>query len=386
MAHCNTIFHQMLKLIPRHHFAKLEAEHGTGRKARSFTRWSQLVHLLAMQLTARVSLRDCVSSLKARIKSLYHLGVKPVARSTFADANNKRPASFFEALFGLMYRRCQPLAPKHKFKFKNKLFSLDATVVSLCLTLFPWASFRRTKGGVKLHTLYDHAGYLPAFVAISPAREHEIKKARSLSLPKGSIVVEDLGYTDYAWYAQLTAQKIFFVTRQKRNARYEALKSRKVNKKQGLLSDQTIRFTGAKAQEECPVLLRRIAYQDAATDRRYVFLTNNFKLAAKTIADIYKERWQIEIFFRFIKQNLKIKAFIGNSENAVLSQIYAALIVYLLLCYTKFLCNLNVALQHFMRILQLNLFRTCAVPELLEPPGPAPDNMNVNNQLPLAWA
>jgi putative transposase len=143
-----------------------------------------LVHLLAMQLTARVSPRDCVSSLKARIKSLYHLGVKPVARSTFADANNKRPASFFEALFGLMYRRCQPLAPKHKFKFKNKLFSLDATVVSLCLTLFPWASFRRTKGGVKLHTLYDHAGYLPAFMAISPAREHEIKKARSLASPK----------------------------------------------------------------------------------------------------------------------------------------------------------------------------------------------------------
>jgi hypothetical protein len=385
MAHCNTIFHQMLKLIPRHHFTKLEAEHGTGRKARSFTRWSQLVHLLAMQLTARVSLRDCVSSLKARIKSLYHLGVKPVARSTFADANNKRPASFFEALFGLMYRRCQPLAPKHKFKFKNKLFSLDATVVSLCLTLFPWASFRRTKGGVKLHTLYDHAGYLPAFVAISPAREHEIKKARSLSLPKGSIVVEDLGYTDYAWYAQLTAQKIFFVTRQKSNARFEVLESRKINKKQGLLSDQTIRLTGAKAQD-CPVLLRRIAYRDAATDKRYVFLTNNFTLAAKTIADIYKERWQIEIFFRFIKQNLKIKAFIGNSENAVRSQIYAALIVYLLLCYTKFLCNLSVTLQNFMRILQLNLFRTCSLQELFEPPGPVPDNMNVNNQLCLAWA
>ncbi len=234
MAHCNTIFHQMLKLIPRHHFGKLGTEHGTGRKARSFTRWSQLVHLLSMQLTARVSLRDGVSSLKARIKNLYHLGVKPVARSTFADANNQRPASFFEALFGLMYRRCQPLTPKHKFKFKNKLFSLDATVVSLCLSLYPWASFRRTKGGIKLHTLLDHDGYLPAFVAVSPAREPEIKKARSLSLPKGSIVVEDLGYTDYAWYAQLTAQKIFFVTRQKRNARYEVLEHRKVNKSPGI--------------------------------------------------------------------------------------------------------------------------------------------------------
>ena len=384
MAHCNTIFHQMLKLIPRHHFAKLEAEHGTGRKARSFTRWSQLVHLLSMQLTARASLRDGVASLKARLKSLYHLGVKPVARSTFADANHQRPASFFAALFASMYRRCQPLAPKHKFKFKNKLYSLDATVVSLCLSLFPWASFRRTKAGVKLHTLLDHDGYLPAFVAITPAREHEIKKARALNLPKGSIVVEDLGYTDYAWYGQLTAQKIFFVTRQKTNARYRVLGRRPVKVALGLVSDETILLTGAKARE-CPKPLRRIVYQDPETDKVYVFLTNHFRLAAKTIADIYKERWQIEIFFRFIKQNLKIKAFIGNSENAVMSQIYAALIVYLLLCYTKFLCNLNVALQHFMRILQLNLFRTCSLQELLEPPGPLPDNMNVNNQLTLAW-
>jgi hypothetical protein len=382
MAHCNTIFHQMLKLIPRHDFAKLETEHGTGRKARSFTRWSQLVHLLSMQLTARASLRDGVASLKARIKSLYHLGVKAVARSTFADANSQRPASFFEALFASMYRRCQPLAPKHKFRFKNKLFSLDATVVSLCLSLFPWARFRRTKGGIKLHTLLDHDGYLPAFVAISPAREHEVQRARSLRLPQGSIVVEDMGYADYDRYAQLTAQKIFFVTRQKRNARYEVLERRKVNKKQGLLSDQTIRLQA----QEGPILLRRIAYRDAATGRRYVFLTNHFKLAAKTIADIYKERWQIEIFFRFIKQNLKIKAFIGNSENAVLTQIYAALIVYLLLCYLKFMCNLSITLQNCIRILQLNLFRTCTWQELFQPPETITSNMCDSKQLTLALA
>jgi putative transposase len=375
----------MLKLIPRHHFSKLEAEHGTGRKARSFTRWSQLVHLLSMQLTARASLRDGVASLKARIKSLYHLGVKPVARSTFADANNRRPASFFAAIFGHMYQRCLAHAPRHKFKFKNQLYSLDATVVSLCLSLFPWASFRRTKAGVKLHTLLNHDGYLPAFVAVTPAREHEVRKARTLNLPKGSIVVEDLGYTDYAWYGQLTTQKIFFVTRQKSNARYRVLEQRPVNAALGLVSDETIRLTGVKARE-CPKPLRRIVYQDLKTGKVYVFLTNQFRLAPKTIADIYKERWQIEIFFRWIKQNLKIKAFIGNSENAVMSQIYAALIVYLLLCYTKFLCNLNITLQNFMRILQLNLFRTCSLQELFEPPGPVPDNMNVNNQLPLAWA
>ena len=375
----------MLKLIPRHHFSKLEREHGTGRPSRTFSRWHQLVHLVFMQVTSRASLRDGVAALKARFSNLYHLGVRPVARSTFADANNRRPASFFEALFGLMYRRCQPLAPKHKFRFKNKLFSLDATVVSLCLSLFPWASFRRTKGGIKMHTLLDHDGYLPAFVAISPAREPDIKKARSLSLPKGSIVVEDLGYTDYDRYGQLTTQKIFFVTRQKRNARYRVLARRPVNAALGLVSDETILLTGAKARK-CPKPLRRVVYQDPATAKVYVFLTNHFRLAAKTIADIYKERWQIEIFFRWIKQNLKIKAFIGNSENAVMSQIYAALIVYLLLCYTKFLCNLSVTLQNFIRILQLNLFRTCSLQELFEPPGPTSNNMNVNNQLTLAWA
>ena len=385
MAHSNTIFHQMLKLIPRHHFSRLEREHSSGRPARTFSRWHQLVHLLFMQVTSRASLRDGVNALKARFTSLYHLGVKPVARSTFADANNRRPASFFEALLAMMYQRCLAKAPRHKFKFENKLYSLDATVVSLCLSLFPWASFRRTKAGVKLHTLLNHDGYLPAFVAITPAREHEVKKARTLNLPKGSIVVEDLGYTDYAWYGQLTAQKIFFVTRQKSNARYRVISTRPVKASLGLVSDETILLTGAKARE-CPKPLRRIVYQDLKTGKVYVFLTNHFRLAAKTIADIYKERWQIEIFFRWIKQNLKIKAFIGNSENAVMSQIYAALIVYLLLCYTKFLCNLSVTLQNFMRILQLNLFRTCSVQELFEPPGPAPDNMNVNNQLPLAWA
>jgi len=385
MAHCNTIFHHMLKLISRHHFSRLEREHGTGRPSRTFSRWHQLVHLIFMQVTSRASLRDGVAALKARFTNLYHLGVKPVARSTFADANNRRPAGFFEALFALMYQRCLAHAPRHKFKFKNKLYSLDATVVSLCLSLFPWASFRRAKAGVKLHTLLDHDGYLPAFVAITPAREHEVKKARALNLPKGSIVVEDLGYTDYAWYGHLTAQKIFFVTRQKRNARYRVLETRPVKASLGLVSDETMLLTGAKAKA-CPKPLRRIVYRDPATGKVYVFLTNHFRLAAKTIADIYQERWQIEIFFRWIKQNLKIKAFIGNSENAVLTQIYAALIVYLLLCYTKFLCNLSVTLQNFMRILQLNLFRTCSLRELFEPPGPVPDNMHVNNQLRLALA
>jgi hypothetical protein len=198
----------------------------------------------------------------------------------------------------------------------------------------------------------------------SPAREPEIKKARSLSLPKGSLVVEDTGYTGYAWYAQLTAQKSFFVTRMKHNACYEVLWYRNLNKNNGLLSDQTIRLTGAETQK-CPIPLRRIASRDAIS-KRYVFLTNHFKLAAKTLADIYKERWQIEIFFRFIKQNLKIKASIGNSKNVVLTQIYTAIIAYRLLRDLKCTCNVSRTLQNCRRILHLNLFRASTEQELFK--------------------
>lgn len=383
MAHHNTVFHQMLKFIPRHEFSKLEKQHGTGRKARSFTRWNQFVHLMFMQLTFRASLRDNIESLKVRVKNLYHLGARPVPRSTFSDANNRRPASFYEALFQSIYRRCKPLAPKHKFKFNNKLYSLDATVINLSLTLFPWASFRRSKGAIKLHTLLDHEGYLPAFVSISDGKMHEIKVARSIHLPKGSIVAEDRAYTDYAWFGDLVQNGIFFITRQKKNATYRVIERRDVNKKQGLTSDQTIMLTGIKA-EQCPYPLRRIGYRDPETKKHYVFLTNNFWLSPKTIADVYKERWQIEIFFRWIKQNLKIKAFVGNSENAVITQIYVALITYLLLSYLKFLSRIGMSLRNLLRILQLNLFRNCTLRELFEPPPALANDNLVPNQLTLA--
>jgi hypothetical protein len=223
MAHCNTVFHQMLKFIPRHRFADLEKEHGTGRKARKFSRWNQFVALMFMQITARASLRDSVESLGVRNRFLYHLGLRDVCRSTFSDANNKRPASFFKALFDLTYQQCRPLAPKHKFRFKNRLYSMDASLVSLCLSVFPWAKFRRTKGGIRLHTVLDHSGYLPAFMEISDGKKHEIRVAKSLRLPKGSIVAVDRAYTDYKWFASLVESSVYFVTRQKRNATYRTV-------------------------------------------------------------------------------------------------------------------------------------------------------------------
>lgn len=384
MAHCNTIFNSMLKFIPRHQFDALETRHTTGRKPRKFSRWNQFVQLMFMQLTGRSSLRENIQSINSRAKSLYHLGAKPVSRSTFADANNKRPASLYEALFEKVYQRCRMLSPKHKFKFKNKLYSLDASVIDLSLGAFPWASFRRTKSAVKLHTLLDHSGYLPAFVAITEGKIHETKVANSIRLAKGSIIAEDRAYTDYKWFAQLHEKGIFFVTRQKSNAAYRVTARQVVNKKQGLSSDQTIVLTGIKGQQ-CPYPIRRIGYRDPETKRHYVFITNNFKLSAKTIADIYKERWQIEIFFRWIKQNLKIKAFIGNSRNAVMTQIYVALIAYLLLCMFKFLSKLPASLQTMIRVIQLNLFRRCSLEELFEPP-PQHNIINyINKQLPLAF-
>jgi len=333
-----------------------------------------------MQLTGRSSLRDGIQSMNSRANNLYHLGAKPVSRSTFADANNVRPASLYEALFTKIYQRCRIVSPKHKFKFKNKLFSLDASVIDLSLSAFPWARFRRTKSAVKIHTLLDHSGYLPAFVAITDGKTHETKVATSLSLPKGSIVVEDKAYNDYQWFADLTQTGIFFITRQKRNAIYRVTERRNVNKKQGLCSDQTIKLTSIKGQE-CPHPLRRIGYRDPETKKHYVFLTNNFKLSPKTIADIYKDRWQIEIFFRWIKQNLKIKAFIGNSRNAVMTQIYVALIAYLLLYLFKYLSKVSVSLQNLLRVIQLNLFRKCSLRKLFKPPPIDTANNNVNKQL-----
>jgi len=262
---------------------------------------------------------------------------------------------------------------------------MDASVIDLALSAFPWASFRKTKAAVKIHTVLDHGGYLPAFVAITEGKTHEIKVARSIHLPKGSIVAEDKAYTDYNWFASLHRNGIFFVTRQKRNARYRVLQRRRVNKKQGLTSDQTIALCGIKGKQ-CPYPLRRIGYRDPETGNRYVFLTNNFKLAAKTIADIYKERWQIEIFFRWIKTNLKIKVFIGNSPNALMTQIFVALIAYLLLCYFKFLSRIGVSLQNLLRVIQLNLFRNCTLGELFKPPPNQLNKTIENSQLMLVPA
>ena len=275
------------------------------------SRWSQFVALSLAQYAGRSSLRDIVCNLSAQTAKLYHLGSARVTRSSLARVNENQPYTLYEALFHKLLSRCQGVAPRHGFRFKNKLYSLDATTIDLCLSVFPWAKFRTTKGAVKLHVGLDHDGLLPSFVTVTDGKSHDVTIGRTLELPIDSIVVMDRAYTDYTWFNALNDKGIFFVIRQKRNATYRVIERRDVEKAKGLTCDQTILITGAKASA-CPIPLRRIGYRDPETGKHYVFVINNFRLAAKTIADIYKSRWQIELFFKCIKQNLKIKYFVGT--------------------------------------------------------------------------
>ncbi|WP_424947319.1 IS4 family transposase [Candidatus Spongiihabitans sp.] len=235
-------------------------------------------------------------------------------------------------------------------------YSLDATTIELCLSAFPWADFRTTKGAVKLHVGLNHRGFLPEFAAITDGKTSDIAIGRALRFPKGSLVAIDRGYNDYGGYKQLHDNGIFFVTRIKKDAAYRVVGRAEVLQSKGLTCDQRIVFTGVKASRQCPIPLRRIGYRDAKTGKHYVFLTNNLKLAAKTVADLYRARWQVELLFKWIKQNLKIKSFIGTSNNAVMTQIWVALCVYLLLAFIKFQSRLGKSMRQMLRVLQLNLF------------------------------
>ncbi len=383
MAHHNTVFSQILKYVPRHEFESLARVHHQGRSLRKMTRWSQFVSLGLAQLAGRVSLRDVVGNLTAQAHKLYHLGCAVVTRSSLARVNEQQPYGLYEALFGKLLARCQGISPKHRFRFKNKLYSLDASTIDLCLSVFPWGKFRAAKGAIKLHVGLDHDGLLPTFMTVTDGKSHDITAARSLQLPKGSIVVFDRGYTDYAWYHHLHAQGTFFVTRQRRNARYRVTERRRVDTSKGLTSDQTIQLTGTKAHL-CPIALRRIGFKDTGTGIQYVFLTNNFQLAAGTIAAIYKARWQIELFFKWIKQNLKIKTFLGTSRNAVLTQIWAALCMYLLIAYLQFMSKLGHGMQQILRLLQLNLFERRDLMALLRGDPPEPTDLSLQTRLQFA--
>jgi putative transposase len=366
----------MLRLVPRHEFETLARAHHRGQRLRRFSRWGQWVAMLTAQLTRRASLRDVVAALASQAHKLYHAGVRRVTRSTLARVNAEQPSAFYEELFARLLARAQAFAPRHPFRFRNKLYSLDATVIDLCLSVFPWATFRATKGAVKLHVGLDHGGYVPAFAAVREGREHEMRWARELTLPKGSVLVFDKGFTDYAWFEALTKRGVFFVTRLKRNARAARVRRHAPasGRDGGVTSDTVVRLPVGQGRGARTLELRRVGFRDAKTGKRYAFLTNAFHLSARTVAAVYKERWQIELFFKWIKQNLKIKAFLGASRNAVMTQIWVALCAALLLAWMKFQNGLALSLQQMLRLLHVNLFERRDLMTLLRgapPPDPA---------------
>ena len=357
MFRSTSLFSQVLSLIRREKFARHVRDLQGDKSVKKFYCWNQLVSMLFCQLAQAKSLREISQGLACCLGKLRHLGLgEAPARSTLSYANATRPWEIYERTFYDLVERCQEVAPREKFRFNNKLLSLDATVIDLCVSLFDWARYRQTKGAVKLHLLLDHDGYLPVFVHISEGREHEIQMAHRLKLPAGSIVAMDRGYFDFSLFGQWCERKVWFVTRMKERVQYEIVEERPVRSGGPIVSDQTIVLTSAKARRECPHRLRLVVVWDENNGRYLFLLSNHLKFAASTIAAIYKDRWQIELFFKAIKQNLRIKTFVGTTANALRIQIWTALIAMLLMKYLQFKSRLSWALSNLVALLRWNLF------------------------------
>ena len=368
MAYHSSVLSQLLKLLPRHEFEQQANRVDGKRRSDAMSRWSQFVALIIGQLGGRRSLRDIEATVRSQRHHRYHLGSQSISRSALGRANEQLDYRFYEGLFQSLYQRCMSNRRSHGFRFRNKLFSLDASLIDVSMKVFPWVSFGRKKSAFKLHLGLDHDGLIPAFGCVTQGKVSDMTQARLFALPKGSVVVFDKGYNCYRWHNSLTEKGIFFVSRIRANAKYRVLERHAVNRCSGITSDQTIEYVAQRKDGGKLKPIRRVGYRDPETGKHYVFISNQFSWSAKTIADIYKQRWQVELFFKWIKQNLKIKAFLGTSENAVMTQIMAALCVYLLLAYLKFQSKINKSLQQIIRLLQLNLFTRRSLLALLQPP------------------
>jgi hypothetical protein len=391
MVQAMSLFNQLLQHFPKLEFAALVKKHNAERAAKGFSCRAQLVAMLFCQMAHADSLREICNGLACCLGKLVHLGIDVApSKSTLSYANKHRPAKLYEELFYTALARFRDEKGlgqrKQKFRFKNKLLSLDSTTISLCLEMFPWAKFRQAKGGVKAHVLLDHDDYLPSYVLITEARCSDVKLADSFPLNPGSIVAMDRGYSDYALYGRWTEQKIFFVTRLKDNARYEVLDAGPVPANRNILSDDLIQFTGDKAQKDCPFPLRRVVVWDAAGNREIVLLTNLLEFGSTTIAAIYKDRWEIELFFKALKQNLKVKSFVGTSENALRIQIWTALIAILLLKWVHHLSKAKWSLSNLASMLRLNLFTYRDLGAWLDNPFGTPPILPDSQQLSLGLA
>ena len=383
-----SLFSQMIALFNRNRFYELVYRHQAERYAKGFSCWDQFVSMLFCHIGQAKSLREISGGLASAQGKLLHLGVKSAPKkSTLSYANAHRPWQLFQDLFYDTLHWCQLAVPGKikKFRFKNKLLSMDSSTISLCLALFPWAKFRRTKGAVKLHLLLDHDGYLPSFAHLTNGKKADVRIARLLSLAPGSIIAMDRGYNDYELYGKWTREMVYFITRLKDNADYIVLERHPVLAHKHILSDETIFFASAKAQKNCPFPLRRIVVEDPDSGESIALLTNHFEFAASTIGAIYKDRWQIELFFKALKQNLRVKTFVGTSENALYIQIWTALIAMLLIKFMRFKAAIKWSLSNLVAFLRWNLFTYRNLWDWLDRPEDTPPLEPAPSQLALPF-
>lgn len=383
-----SIFSQLLKLFPRAEFEVFVKQHKAERHARGFSCWGQFVSMLFCQLARAHSLREICQGLAACEGKLKHLGLSDSPkRTTLAYANGHRPWEVYRDQFYALLRRCEQEArPGHKFRFRNKLVSLDSTTIGLCVSMFDWAHFQRAKGAVKLHLMLDHDGYVPKFAVITTGKKHDITVARTLQFEPGTIVVMDKGYADYAWWKRLHEERVYFVSRLREDASYRVEKKREIPEahQKRILKDEEITLLGHGQLGEAGLRVRRIEVWEEQKQEKFVFVTNHLRLAASTIDGIYRERWQIETFFKSLKQLLKIKTFVGTSEKAVLTQIWTALIAMLLLRWLKLKARYGWSLSNLLALLRQQLFVYRDLYSWLDDPFTAPPQIvEIERQLAL---
>jgi len=376
------VFAQLMEHLPLHNFRRCVARYPGRYPALTFSHLDQFLAMAFAQLTFRESLRDIETCLRAHSHKLYHLGIRGrIARSTLADANAGRDWRIYRDFALGLIAQARKLYASEPFgvELSNTVYALDTTTIDLCLSLFPWARFQRTKAAVRLHTLLDLRGNIPSFVHISDGKLHEVNVLDQIAFEPGSFYIMDRGFLDFARLHTLHLAQAFFVTRAKSNTQYRRLYSHAIDKACGLRCDQTIMLTGVRSCTDYPVRLRRVKFYDAKHDKLFVFLTNNFDLPALTVAQLFRCRWQVELFFKWIKQHLRIKAFFGTSENAVKTQVWIAITVYVLVAIVKKRLSLPASLYTLLQILSLTLFDKMPLDQLLvESEDNAQSTININ--------
>ena len=378
------VFSQAMDHLPQHTLRRCIQRYNGNQHIKRFTCQDQYRCMAFAQLTYRESLRDIEACLKAQSNKLYHMGIRTaVARSTLADANEKRDWRIYADFAQSLIQTARHLYAEEDLglELDNTVYALDATTIDLCLSVFPWAHFRQTKAAIKLHTLLDLRGNIPSFIHISDGKLHDVNVLDILLPEPGAFYVMDRGYLDFNRLYQLDQSSAFFVIRAKSNLQFHRIYSHPVDKSTGLRCDQTVTLTGFYTTQYYPDKLRRIKFYDAKTDKQFVFLTNNFSLPALTITELYRNRWQVELFFKWIKQHLRIKSFFGTSENAVKTQVWIAVSVYVLVAIIKKRLNIKASLYSILQILSLTLFETISIDQLLTGCDKNMKNENLDNQL-----